>query len=163
MQSNLTKAQREAELARREPDVAGMKRNMEGPVEISRRGAERDFKRAVQANTGKTEAPDSSPVPPFRLLNRFRLFRWLMAHPKVSKLSGGGGIVLSGAIFLKGLDWEINGATRTAAVALFVAWAVFSFSLYISQWWDKRRLLTMAAMIMVAFGLVAVWYGYLPM
>jgi hypothetical protein len=85
-----------------------------------------------------------------------------MARPKVVSLSGWGGLVVAFGIAIKGLDWQIDGAIKTAALAFLVAWIVFSFAFYISSAWDKRRPWTMAAQISAAIVLILVWVAYLP-
>ena len=96
---------------------------------------------------------------PKRALDRFRVFVWLRNHQKIS---GGGSIALAFAIFLKGLDWQIDGAIRTAAVAFTVAWFVFCFGFYVSTFWDRARRRGVFASIVVALGLGGVFYAYLP-
>ena len=96
---------------------------------------------------------------PRRALNRFRWFRWLRKHPKVS---GGGGIALAFAVVLKALDWQIDGAAKTAALALLVAWLVLSFAIYISSLWDQRRPWMITIQIAAALVFALVWWAYLP-
>jgi hypothetical protein len=105
------------------------------------------------------ETKTASKSLPYRWFNRYWWFRKLMAHPRWAE---GGGLVMAGVIFLKGLDWQIDGAIKTAALAFLVSWTVFSFAIYISSHWDKRRPWMMTAMIFAAVGLTIVWYAYLP-
>lgn len=69
---------------------------------------------------------------------------------------------LAFAIVLKGIDWQLNGAFKSAAFAFLIAWAVLFFVLYVSDRWDKHRLLVMVAQIVVGIGLIAAWKAYLP-
>jgi hypothetical protein len=134
---------------RRKKDRAALnRRNKDGPSQP-----------ATMASPITTQQPDRVPALAERNLDRYAWFRWLRNHPKVS---GGGGIGLAFAIVIKGIDWQIDGAVKSAAVAFLIGWAVFSFVLYISSHWDKRRPLMMATQIMVGLGLIAVWKAYLP-
>ena len=97
-----------------------------------------------------------------RWLARFAWFRWLREHPNGRKASGGGGVVLSLYIAKQALDYEINGAIKTALLVFLAAWAVFAFAIYVSNVWDKRRPLVTAGWLIVGLIFFGVWWGYLP-
>jgi len=99
---------------------------------------------------------------PERKLNRFQWFRWFMGQRKlVRNLSGGGGLALALWLAYEALGKELDGAVKTAAVMFFAAWAVFAFALYISDWWNKYRVLTRCSIVIVLIGAVLFWWAYL--
>lgn len=102
-------------------------------------------------------------LPP-RVLNRFRWFRWLMVRrPEfIKRFSGWGGMLIAAGIIKQGLDWEINGAIKTAAVAFIAAWFIALFAFYISDYWDKHAFKGSVLMMVVVIGLCFLWWAYLP-
>jgi hypothetical protein len=98
-----------------------------------------------------------------RLLDRFAWFRWLRTHPKARQASGGGGVVLSLWIAKQALDYEIDGASKTAAAVFLAAWAVLAFAIYVSNMWDKRRQLMSAVLVITGVLLWVIWWAYLPL
>lgn len=71
-------------------------------------------------------------------------------------------MTLAFAIALKAIDWQLNGAIKTAAFAFLAAWAVFAFVIYISNVWEKRRPWMLGAQIAGGLVLAFVWWAYLP-
>jgi hypothetical protein len=94
-----------------------------------------------------------------RHFDRFGWFRWLKNHPKVS---GGGGIGVAFAIVLKGIDWQIDGAVKSAAFAFLLAWAVLAFAIYVSNVWDRRRSVASIVWVLAGVLLGTIWWAYLP-
>ena len=101
----------------------------------------------------------SAPVLPKRKLDRFRWFKWLRERPR---LSGGGGIGLAFAAVLKGIDWQINGAVKSAVFAFLIAWAILAFAIYISSMWDKRRPFVSMVWVLAGVLMWVIWWAYLP-
>jgi len=64
--------------------------------------------------------------------------------------------------FLKGVDWQIDGALKSAALAFVIAWAVLAFVIYVSSIWDKRRPLISFVWVLVGVIMAMVWWAYLP-
>jgi hypothetical protein len=80
----------------------------------------------------------------------------------VKKLSGWGGMLLAAAIIKQGLDWQIDGATKTAAAAFLTAWFIALFGFYISDYWDRHRIKGAVLFVIAGVGLFFLWQAYLP-
>jgi hypothetical protein len=60
------------------------------------------------------------------------------------------------------LDYEIDGAWKTAAFVFLAAWAVLAFSIYVSNSWDNRRRVMSIGWLLAGVLLWGVWWAYLP-
>jgi hypothetical protein len=164
--ANQQKSQIEKEQCRERSEAAGFE--MAHRTNENRAKTEAEKSKDILAGVIKDKGilPDSEKEKPHRpdkrVLDRFSWFRWLRSHPKARKASGGGGIMLSLLIAKQALDYEISGASKTAAIVFLAAWAVLAFAVYVSNMWDKRRPLMTVAWILAGVALFAVWWGYLP-
>lgn len=66
------------------------------------------------------------------------------------------------AIAKQALDWEIDGAIKTAAVAFMAAWFVALFGFYISDYWDKHKAKGSVLLVVGGAAICLVWWAYLP-
>src|SRR2546429_9174713 len=92
---------------------------------------------------------------PARMLSRYRLFRWLATHPKLSG-SGGLGVAALGAGF------ELSAASRLAALCYLAALVIWALVIYFSPWWERKRRRCVALIIALGLGLFLFWWVYLP-
>lgn len=104
--------------------------------------------------------PETDKPLPQRALNRYWVFRKLMEHPR---WSGGGGLILSLIIAKQALDYEIDGAIKTAAFVFLLAWGALVLAVYISTFWDKHRPWMIALSTVSAVVFFFVWWAYLPL
>jgi hypothetical protein len=108
----------------------------------------------VPSNSGA-----SSPPPPQRFLLRFRIFQWLVRHPKFVQ---GGGLLMTLPLIWAAIQVELDGAVKTAALFFLAAWTLFALTFYFSNWWDGHRWRVVSATIIAGICLRFLWWAYLP-